>query len=536
MTPISTVGRLKTSNVGCVLIRPVLSYFSLTTDALLRIAFVLAAIIIIAGLVFWTWKDFADARREAETKVSTASIAMDELAQRSLLVIDVALDFVVANLEEKGLDALDFEPERERLRRVANRLPETGAIVVADKDGDVVAAVPPVRSPGNVNVSDRDWFKALKDGKAEPYLGHALKGRQVHHFFFPVARPLRGPNGTFIGAAQVGVEATYIAYLFRNLDLGIGAYLGLYSTRDGAVVARYPMTEALLDETVATLPYFSELAKSQADSWTGWAHSAGQDHLVSARRLNGWPLIVYASLPEAAVYSSALTRLMWSCAVATMIIVALLLLTALAVRQARREASLVGELEHRVKNMLAVVAAVIDRAREHSQSVDELVSSLRGRIQSMSDTQKLLSRNGWRSVSLANLIRAELEPYATGTNINFDGPSLNLMARATHPVAMVIHELTTNAAKYGALSLAKGIVSVRWTLIGKDRPGAMLTIEWCEFGGPKVAVPVRQGYGIGVIRNVLDYELGGRVDHVFAADGIHCTIKLPALSTVETRP
>jgi two-component sensor histidine kinase len=296
------------------------------------------------------------------------------------------------------------------------------------------------------------------------------------------------------------------------------------------------MTEALLDETIATQPYFSELAKSETLRWTGWAGNGDREHLVSARRLDGWPLIVCASLPNSAVYSIARTRLMLSFVVATITIATLLLLTALAVRQARREASLLGELEHRVKNVLAVVAAVIDRARERSQSIDELVSSLRGRIQSMSGTQNLLSQSQRQGVSLASLIRAELEPYATGTNTNFDGPTLYLATTATHAVAMVIHELTTNAAKYGALSQANGTVSVRWTLTAKDLPGAVLTIEWYESGGPKVATPARQGYGIGVIRDLLYYEFGGRVDHVFAMDGVRCTIKLPALSTVKACP
>jgi two-component sensor histidine kinase len=503
-----------------------LNYARLTTDALSRIGLVLATTAILAGLAVWTWADFADAYGDAQAKTSAAAVAVDELASRSLMAIDVVLETVVARVAEQGLDKLRSEPERERLRRMASRLPETGALFVVDKVGDVIADT--ASYPFAVNVSDREWFSILRDGKEEVYVGRALKGRSVHSLFFPVARSIRGLDGTFIGAAQVGIAVTYIAHLFRDLDVGFGAHLGLYGARDGAVVARYPMTETLLDESVAALPPFSQLTKSQTQSWTGWTRERGQEHFVSARRLKGWPLIVTASLPRHAVYAAAWTRLLWRTGVAAMTITGLFLLTVLAVRQARREALLMGELEHRVKNMLALVAAVIERAREDSASNEDFVSSLRGRIKSMADAQDLLSQSQWRGVSLADLVRAELKPYATGANTQVDGPVVHLTTDATHGVAMVIHELATNAVKYGALSRPGGRVSVRWTLTTEQSPTMKLRIQWDEAGGPEVAMPDRQGFGSSVIRDLIAYELGGRVDLKFAPHGVRCMIELPA--------
>jgi len=210
-----------------------------------------------------------------------------------------------------------------------------------------------------------------------------------------VARPIRGPTDDFIGAAQVGVEVTYFAHLFRSLDVGMGAHLGLYRTGDGALVAGYPNTPNLLHETVAALLYFKILARSQTESWTGWTRigrlrGRPVEELVSARRLDGWPLIVIASLPSSHVYASAWTHLMWRSVIAMLLIAVLLMLTTLVVKQARREASLVGELQHRVKNVLAVVTAVAERAYEDTQSSEEFLSSLRGRLQSMAGTQTLL--------------------------------------------------------------------------------------------------------------------------------------------------
>ena len=176
---------------------------------------------------------------------------------------------------------------------------------------------------------------------------------------------------------------------------------------------------------------------------------------------------------------------------------------------------------------LAVVATVIERAREDTKSIDDFVSSLRGRIQSIAGTQTLLSQGRGQGVSIADLVRTELRPYATGTNTSVDGPPVYLLPAASHALAMVVHELATNAAKYGALSQSGGHLSVRWKQTADFSSAPMLKIEWKETGGPQVAAPAREGYGSSVIRDLLAYELAGRVDLVFETDGVRCTIEVP---------
>jgi two-component sensor histidine kinase len=505
------------------------------------IGLALASTIIVAGLAVWTWYDYSDVLADAETIDTSAVIAMDSVARSSLQAVDGVLESAVGRIAREGMGSLDTEPERQNLERYARRLPGTGAIYVADNVGNIVASVPSLRS--QINVSGREWFWSLKNEKVEPQVGRAffrsfpdvwVKGDTASNLFFPVARSIRGPDGAFLGAVQVGVDVAYFARVFealdggfRGLDVRSEAKLGLYRTKDGSVVAAFPMTEALAAETVATSPYFSLLANSEGQSWTGWTRDGGQKHLVSARSLRGWPMIVSVSLPESEVYALARTRLLWRSLVAAITIAALSLIGMLANRQARREAVLMAESEHRFKNTLAVVATVIERAREDTKSIDDFVSSLRSRIQSMAGTQTLLGQSQWGNANLADLVRNELRPYAAGTNTSVDGPAVYLTANAAHAIAMVLHELATNAAKYGALSQSGGRVSVRWTQTVDNSSAPILRIEWKETGGPEVTAPAREGYGSSVIRDLLAYEMAGRVDLVFEADGVRCIIELP---------
>jgi PAS domain S-box-containing protein len=186
---------------------------------------------------------------------------------------------------------------------------------------------------------------------------------------------------------------------------------------------------------------------------------------------------------------------------------------------------LVAELDHRVKNVLATVSAVAGQTLETSSSMSHFVAALDGRIQSMAATHELLSTHQWRGMSMAELVRREFAAYAGSNNTKIDGPDVMLSAEAGQAMGMVIHELVTNAAKYGALSDQSGRVSVRWyqNLNGS----AQLILVWQETGGPRVESPMKTGYGTGVIRDLIPYEFGGTVDLAFAPAGVRCRLEIP---------
>jgi two-component sensor histidine kinase len=136
-----------------------------------------------------------------------------------------------------------------------------------------------------------------------------------------------------------------------------------------------------------------------------------------------------------------------------------------------------------------------------------------------------LSQSRWSGVSLTDLIRHQLAPYTTDANIAISGPDVTLTSAQTQAVAMVIHELATNAAKHGALSTPDGKVSVSWDRIGADTQ-AILTITWRELGGAPIKAPIPR-YGLGLIRDLIPYELGGTVGLTFPSDGACCKIEIP---------
>ena len=161
-------------------------------------------------------------------------------------------------------------------------------------------------------------------------------------------------------------------------------------------------------------------------------------------------------------------------------------------RAEERQRLLIRELDHRVKNALASVATVAQRTREGSGSMDEFLQLFDGRIQSMANAHALLSRNHWHGVSLADVVHSELAPYVGAGSVVVGGPEVILTAEATQPIAIVLHELVTNASKYGALTAAQGRISVRWDL-PEERAQACLLLEWIETGGPHCRIPSQAG-------------------------------------------
>jgi two-component sensor histidine kinase len=146
----------------------------------------------------------------------------------------------------------------------------------------------------------------------------------------------------------------------------------------------------------------------------------------------------------------------------------------------------------------------------------------------MATTHELLSAGHWQGISLTQVIQRELAPYATPSNTEITGPEFVLRPEEGQAIAMVLHELTTNAAKYGALSTRNGRVSIRWDRQPNGHARSQLVLEWREIGGPPVVATGKTSYGTITIRELIPYEFGGTVNLVFAPEGVRCQLALPA--------
>ncbi len=189
--------------------------------------------------------------------------------------------------------------------------------------------------------------------------------------------------------------------------------------------------------------------------------------------------------------------------------------------------ALVAELNHRVKNVLAVVMSVASQLARRSTSIEGFTAALADRINGLAKTHDILSRNKWVSVDLRELVTSELRAFvADPARLMMSGPPVHLPARAVTALGCVIHELATNAAKYGALASEHGGLRVTWSQ--RDRHGdTWLTIVWREAGGPPAAKPRHAGFGTELTRRTLEYEFEGSAKFDYRETGLVVTLAMP---------
>ena len=195
-------------------------------------------------------------------------------------------------------------------------------------------------------------------------------------------------------------------------------------------------------------------------------------------------------------------------------------------RQAEeRQRLLVNELNHRVKNTLATVQAIVSQTLRATPDPDEAFERVQARLMALSNTHNLLNATRWEGALVGDILAAELGPYrAKGERIGLKGPAIALDAKTALTLGLIVHELATNAAKYGSLSLDEGRVAVAWE--DWDQPGIGVALLWRELDGPPVAPPARRGFGSRLIeRSVKD--LRGTVDLEFAGSGLECRLAFP---------
>lgn len=191
---------------------------------------------------------------------------------------------------------------------------------------------------------------------------------------------------------------------------------------------------------------------------------------------------------------------------------------------------LLAELQHRVRNIMAMIRSVARRTAESTETVQEFAQHLEGRIGAMARTQVMLTRQAGAAVDLEDMIRDELvAQVASEDQIEIEGPDVELSAKAAEVLTLAIHELATNATKYGAFSRAGGRVHIHWD-VEERGPQKWLKLNWQETGVPVIdAAPRRRGFGSELISRRIPYELKGRASFRLEPGGLRSHIEFPLM-------
>lgn len=187
--------------------------------------------------------------------------------------------------------------------------------------------------------------------------------------------------------------------------------------------------------------------------------------------------------------------------------------------------SLTRELNHRVKNALANVLSIIALTRRRTTDLDQFADGLEGRVRAISATHDLLTRSEWGTTPLRDVVEAEVALYLNDEDrhILIDGPDVQLAPGDALSLGLAVHELTTNAARHGALARAGGDVAIQWELVRPD----LVRVAWQETGGPDAKPAGRHGFGLQLIERIVAHELGQPVEIDFGKDGMTCVMLVP---------
>ncbi|QZD88851.1 CHASE domain-containing protein [Qipengyuania aurantiaca] len=246
-------------------------------------------------------------------------------------------------------------------------------------------------------------------------------------------------------------------------------------------------------------------------------------------------MLVVQSTREATLSPLSMITLLFGLAVASLLLVVARLLTQQAQEDSRSlewfaqqnsiRNSLTRELNHRVKNTLANVLSIVSMTRRRADSLDEFAEGIDNRIRALSATHDLLTQSEWGTTPIASVIEVELAPY-TGDqdhDVVAEGPAVELAPNDALSLGLAIHELSTNAAKYGALSVPGGRISIHWELVKEN----LARIDWVESGGPRVGLPSKRGFGTDLIEKIVAHELRHPVELEFHPDGVRCNLLVP---------
>jgi two-component sensor histidine kinase len=273
------------------------------------------------------------------------------------------------------------------------------------------------------------------------------------------------------------------------------------------------------------------LLMAETAAWSEEGETVAREVDLANRRM----VVVVQSQREAALSPLSMITLLFGLAVASLLLVVARLLTQQAQEDSRSlewfaqqnsiRNSLTRELNHRVKNTLANVLSIVSLTRRRAASLDEFAEGIDNRIRALSATHDLLTQSEWGTTPVLSVVLVELAPYTNESDheVVTEGPDVELAPNDALSLGLALHELATNAAKFGALSMPGGRVSIVWELVNEN----LARIEWVESNGPRVDLPRKRGFGTDLIEKIVAHELRHPVELEFHPEGVRCTLLVP---------
>jgi two-component sensor histidine kinase len=488
---------------------------------------------------------------------------------------------VAASLDTMRDPNITMDAKSIVIERLRSTYPEYAAVAFMSPDGQVRAATVPQMV--GANIAQRDFFV---EGSKAPFVGDVHDAILLAKIlgndpadpprFVDLAAPVRAADGSLVGVIGAHLYWTWAQELEQALrSAARERYPGIevfVLARDGTVLLG---PKDLLKTSLQTVGAKSATAGargSNVETWPdgreylsgftgttghrdypglGWSVLVRQDANTAfapvraiQRRIAGWGALVALLTGVLAWFAAELVarplRVLAGSAQALgrgepirvpehvpsevgQVADAMAAASRKLAEKDRRQTLLINELNHRVKNTLATVQTMARLTARSAPDHEAYKESLEARILALSKTHNLLTEAAWETVSLRDVMRAELEPYddGSGSRVVLDGPPVPLAPRVAVALGMAAHELTTNAAKHGSLSVPEGRVRVCWE-VTTSRDGTHLHLSWKETGGPTVRQPSRMGFGSRLLQQGIARDLDGETHLDFAVEGLGC--------------
>jgi two-component sensor histidine kinase len=530
-------------------------------DALLLLSLLLPALLFAVVAVHDRRETLEAARRDLLTTLDALHGQAEKVFQFQALVLGV-VDERLHGLTDEAILA-DAGAHHAFLAALRGHAGAEIAIAVFGADGRLIVEAESLAPRRAIDASDRAYFiRHVADPSTEPRIGLPVLSRISGEPILFVTRRRSGPDGRFAGIVAAGLRLRSFLDDWAQASPDPASAVSLLRD-DGWVLARRPAVEPeALPRLQPASPMMRAIAEGQERQvLAGTSPLDGMMRLAAFRRIDRFPdaVLVHGLSLDAALAAWRGRLLVYGAftlAAATALFgLALLarrrdqalhrLNDALEERVEARTAEirasearvrvLAREVDHRAKNVLAVVQATLRLTPKADPAA--YARAVEGRVAALARAQTLLSEDRWRGADLRALLKTELAPFlpegpaGREPRVTLDGPAVVLPAVAVQPLAMAVHELTTNAVKHGALSVPGGRVAVSWRL----GPGARsLSLSWQEAGGPPVeGPPAHRGFGSRVLEGVVRAQLGGQVTMRWAPPGFACELKVPLVRAAE---